>query len=94
VLVIEGELDLAAVERFNAAIDLCLLPEGDVVLDLHKLEFIDGTGIQAVVDVAERLPEGGKLVLDAPAGMVLKVLRLLRTDQHPKIVIRLPEACA
>ena len=87
-LVIEGELDLATVDRLRSAVDLCTLVENELVLDCSGLTFIDGTGCQAFIDIAENLTNGSTLVLDGPRGFPLRVLALLRLDSHPRVEVR------
>ena len=87
-LVLEGELDVASADHVVSAIGLCSVPEGDLVLDCRKLSFIDGAGVRALVSVAERLPEGTRLVLDRPAGLALRVLQMLRVEENPRVAVR------
>jgi anti-anti-sigma factor len=89
-LVMEGELDLASVERLLTAIDLCAHPNdhGELILDCRRLTFLDGTGVQALSNVADKFTGGSRLVLVGTTGIVLRVLRLLRVDQHPRIELR------
>jgi anti-anti-sigma factor len=87
-LVLEGELDVASTERLLDAIDLCSAPGDDVVLDCRALTFLDAGGARALSSIADRMSGGAKLVLQGPSGLVLRVLWILRTDQHPGIEIR------
>jgi anti-sigma B factor antagonist len=49
-----GELDLASVPVFQAAVrDLDLPPGGNVVLDLRRVSFLDAAGLHAVLDLHE-----------------------------------------
>jgi anti-sigma B factor antagonist len=49
-----GELDLASVPTFQAAVrDVDLTCQRRVVLDLARLEFIDAAGLHAVLDLHE-----------------------------------------
>lgn len=53
-----GELDLASVPIFEAAVrDLELPSDGHVVLDLRRLSFIDAAGLHAVLDLHEKCLE-------------------------------------
>lgn len=87
-LVIEGELDLASIDRLVSAVDLCSVPEDELVIDCSRLTFVDGTGVQAFIDIAGRLPASTVLVLAGASGFVLRVLRLLRIDSYPRIEVR------
>jgi hypothetical protein len=76
-----------------SAIELCSVPEGDLILDCRRLSFIDGAGVRALVSVAERLPEGTCLVLDGPAGLALRVLQMLRVEENARVAVR-PESAS
>ena len=60
-----------------------------VILDLSRVEFIDSSGLGAVVSVMKQLGEGCRLELAGLAPAVEKVFRLTRMDQiftiHPEI---------
>ena len=88
-LVLVGELDVSSADQLVAAVELCSVPDGDVILDCGGLSFIDGGGVRALVSVAERLPEGSHLVLKHPSGLVLRVFRMLRVDEQPRLEVRL-----
>jgi anti-anti-sigma factor len=87
-LVVEGELDLAAAGQLRDTADLCAAPDGDLVIDLSALSFIDAAGTHTLVSIAEHLPQGSRLVLVGPQGLVLQVMALLRVDRHPRVEIR------
>lgn len=53
-----GELDLASVPIFQAAVRALDLPSGGrLVLDLRRLSFIDAAGLHAVLDLHEECVE-------------------------------------
>jgi len=87
-LVLEGELDVAAADQLVSAVELCSILDDDVILDCRNLSFVDGAGVDAFVRVAEALPAGSRLVLENPEGLVLRVLQMLRIDEHPRVVVR------
>ena len=53
---------------------------GRVVLDLHKVEFIDSSGLGAIVAVMKLMPQGAKLELAGLTQSVDKVFRMTRMD--------------
>jgi anti-sigma B factor antagonist len=55
-----GELDLATVDRAQAAIAEAVMAEGDVVIDLRACGFVDSRGIAVLVKAALRLSEQGR----------------------------------
>ena len=68
---LEGELDLASTPDFRAATrDAGATDVDRVVLDLRELEFCDSSGLHAIVDFGERLPERTRLdVIPGPASV-------------------------
>ncbi len=55
VLALDGELDMASVELLHQAVDReDLLGEAMIVLDLQQLQFIDSTGLRAILAALER----------------------------------------
>ena len=55
-----GELDLATVDRVKAALAEAVAAGGQVVIDLRACDFVDSTGIGALVEVALRLHDQGR----------------------------------
>lgn len=71
----EGELDLAVAEQLEEALVRSGAECLEIVIDLKRCEFIDSTGIAAIVHAHKRLAEqGGRLVVYAPCAQVLRVL--------------------
>ncbi|MCT4558144.1 MAG: STAS domain-containing protein [Pelagimonas sp.] len=60
---------------------------GRVVLDLQNVDFIDSSGLGAIVAVMKLMPQGAKLELAALSDTVDKVFRMTRMDSifqiHP-----------
>lgn len=60
-----------------------------VILDLSRVEFLDSSGLGAVVSIMKQLGEGCRLELAGLAPAVAKVFRLTRMDQiftiHPEL---------
>lgn len=84
--VLTGELDMAAAELVTEATG-SLAGDGDVVFELAELTFIDSSGLRAVLQVAERIPEG-KLVLRAPTDAVRRVLDIVGlAEASPRVVV-------
>jgi anti-anti-sigma factor len=76
VLYLAGELDMASVAAFRRAVTVPRDPEGDVVLEIADLSFVDSSGISAIVALAKRiLPRC--LVLRHPQPHVANVLEVL-----------------
>ena len=73
VLWLSGELDMRATDAFAAAAGAIPETEGDVIVDLSRLEFIDSSGIRAILELG--VP-GRRLILRGPSPRVKKVLDL------------------
>jgi anti-anti-sigma factor len=72
----EGELDIATVGDFRAALwDAAREGAGAVVVDLSQVSFIDSTGLGAIVELHSRLRRSGRrLAVVAPGGSAPAVL--------------------
>ncbi|MBV7396158.1 STAS domain-containing protein [Mameliella sediminis] len=59
------------------------------VLDLHQVEFIDSSGLGAIVAAMKLMPKDGKLELAGLSPAVDKVFRMTRMDSifaiHPSV---------
>ncbi len=53
---------------------------GRMILDLHKVTFIDSSGLGAIVAAMKLMPAGGKLELAGLTPAVDKVFRMTRMD--------------
>jgi anti-anti-sigma factor len=58
---LDGELDMAGTFILEPALDELVAdpPRGQVVIDLRGLDFIDSTGLTAIIGVHERLRQAG-----------------------------------
>jgi anti-anti-sigma factor len=55
-ITLSGEMDLACLSRFEAAVaDACRLGLGNVVLDLSALTFLDLAGLRAIYQAKDRI---------------------------------------
>jgi anti-sigma B factor antagonist len=72
-----GDLDLSTVEAFKPAIEASV-DSGDVTLDLSGLQFIDSSGIRALLQTYLALKDSGRnLVLVSPTPFVSRVFDTL-----------------
>lgn len=89
-----GEVDLAGLEAFRAAVAgrLATLPRGqDLHLDLAGVEFMDCAGIGVVLRAANTVAgEGreGRLVLDSPTGTVRRIISVVGLERLPSVTVR------
>jgi len=76
---LRGELDVAAAVRTVAQLSVVAARDRDIIVDLTGLEFIDSSGLAALVRVREQARHvGGDLLLAAPQRQVLRLLALTR----------------
>jgi anti-sigma B factor antagonist len=88
VLRLDGELDLASVPALEDAMtEETLDGMAEVVLDLRGLEFIDSTGLRAILLQDKRSTERGQtFALVRGSEQVQRLLDLTHLDEHLKIV--------
>ena len=79
VVALRGELDVADAASVVTALTELAARERQVIVDLEGLEFIDSSGLHALVRAREHVRRaGGDLLLAAPQQQVLRVLALTR----------------
>lgn len=89
VLALSGEVDLSNADQVPQAVSALAPSEGDLVLDVSGLRFIDSTGVRLLLSLAsDRGQRGGNLVLERPAGVVRRVLGLMGIERAPYLEIR------
>ena len=77
----EPRLDAAVAIRFKEQMrDVTLQPAPRVILDMSRIEFLDSSGLGAVVAVMKSLAPDRQLELCGLTGNVDKVFRLTRMD--------------
>jgi anti-anti-sigma factor len=76
--VVGGEVDLSVVPELELALETAIIEsEGDFVLDLSELEFIDSTGLQVLLRARGLLGrEDRALAVVCPHGPVRRVFEL------------------
>ena len=79
VVALRGELDVADAVRVVAELSVVAAYKRDIIVDLTELEFIDSSGLAALVRVRKRAQHGGgDLLLAAPQQQVRRLLTLTR----------------
>ena len=84
VLRLSGELDLATLEDLLNAFRSASKDGSDVILDLSELQFIDSTGIRALVLIAQEASPHG-VVLRSPQRAVRRVIGITRLGDAPGV---------
>ena len=85
---VRGEIDIATSDELRSAL-LALSDQGarQVTVDLSDLDFIDSTGLGALIRVLKHYRElGGDLKLASPTRPVRKVLEITSLDKLFQIV--------
>ena len=77
VAVLRGELDVAYAASVAASLAAIAASQREIIVDLTGLEFIDSSGVAALVRARTRARHaGGDLLLAAPQRQVLRVLAI------------------
>ena len=77
VAVLRGELDVAYAASVAASLAAIAASQREIIVDLAGLEFIDSSGVAALVRARTRARHaGGDLLLAAPQRQVLRVLAI------------------
>jgi anti-anti-sigma factor len=82
VLALIGELDLAALPEFDAAVASYADTTSRLVLDLAGVTFMDSTGLTALIGLQRRLGSDGALVLRNVAAQPRRILELAGVTDH------------
>jgi anti-anti-sigma factor len=88
VLSLNGELDLASVPLLESEVENATLDSpATIVLDLRKLEFIDSTGLRAILSLDKRSTErGATFALVRGSQQVQRLMSMTRVDEHLRII--------
>lgn len=86
-LCITGVIDLFNVDRFARSLNSSLAGDGDLHIDLGRLEFCDVSGIRVLVAAAERLHGGRRLVLHGLAPQLRTVMAVVGWSELPGLAI-------
>ncbi|MFN0116112.1 MAG: STAS domain-containing protein [Paracoccaceae bacterium] len=78
---LSDRVDAAAASEFRDGVRRVTLgSSGSVILDLSRVQFLDSSGLGAIVAVMKFLSPERRLELAAPSANVARVLRLTRMD--------------
>jgi anti-sigma B factor antagonist len=96
VIALTGELDVATVEGFNAAVQRAVSDgAATVVADLTRLTFMDSSGLAAMLGALRSLDHAGARLLIACANpTVLRVFEITGTEQTFEILPTREQALA
>ncbi|HEU5112848.1 MAG TPA: STAS domain-containing protein [Acidimicrobiia bacterium] len=82
-----GELDAATAPQLTTALSGASL-EGEVVLDLSELTFLDSSGVRVIVELAATRNGNGPVVISNASPAVVRVFEILGLNQHRGIELR------
>lgn len=91
---LKGEIDVYTAPRFKESM-ISLIENGchDLIIDLQGVNFMDSTGLGALVGGLKRVkPLGGSLVLVCSQSKILKILELTGLNKEFPIYDSLEEA--
>ena len=96
VMTLQGELDLRSAPRLRVQLaDAVRHSEGDVIVDMCDVGFIDSTGLAALLNALRRLTRARRhLMLVCVEGSVTRILRLTRLDTTFTLCSSVDEALA
>lgn len=81
-MIIVGSLDALAVEIMRPRLDALVKAEKDIVLDVGNVDFVDSSGIGAIVFLFKRLrAQDRKLSIEGAHGQPLQLFQHLHIDQ-------------
>jgi anti-anti-sigma factor len=85
VIALSGELDMAGAAALES--ELAAIDAAAIVLDLRTLQFIDSSGLRAVVTAAQRLQDAGRRFALVPgAAQVMRVFEITRMRERLEFV--------
>lgn len=80
---VSGEIDTASVDELHHALDQVVADGAtEVRLDLARVEFMDSTGIAALLGARTKLEGRGKIVVEPASAAVQRVLEVAGLDVH------------
>lgn len=92
---VEGELDLAVAQQLVDALTRAKSECRHLLIGLEDCEFIDSTGIAAIVHARNEFAErGGRVVLCGPKAQVLRVLSITGLTANGMVFESTEEALA
>jgi anti-anti-sigma factor len=93
VVALRGELDLADAVAVAAALGAVAAREPGIIVDLTGLDFIDSSGVAALVRGRRQAWDaGGDLILAAPQQTVMRVLAVIRLADAFSVYATVEEA--
>lgn len=82
VLLVAGELDMAAAPAFSEKLnELIRIHTGDLVVDLHRVSFVDSTGLAVLLNALRRLTRARRrMAVINGSGAVTRAFEITRLN--------------
>lgn len=86
----KGEADIAAAAAFRSALDeVYREAQGNIILHMGGLRYLDSTGLGVIIGAYDRMKENGdRITLSDPPDNIKKLLRITNLDK-----LLCPEIC-
>lgn len=82
VVVVTGDLDVNTAIELGATLVTATARAHQVIVDLHGVTFVDGSGMATLVDAAKRASAvGARVILRRPSRPVRRMVHLLCLDE-------------
>jgi anti-anti-sigma factor len=88
---LSGEADVATEIVLDESLKTARAADGELVIDLTGLEFIDSRSVRMLVSRAQALPHGERMVLQGVRGVVERVLRTIGIEDLAPITMVGPQ---
>lgn len=82
---LSGELDLSNVDHLVTALSPEVRDGNHLVIDCTELEFVDSTGMAALLQICKGLGVSGRLTLRSVPSPVAKAAHILGLDRVPNL---------
>ena len=82
VLAVVGEIDTQTTDELRGAVDDLDVAHRTLVLDLHGVEFVDSSGLGALLGIKKQQERaGGRLLLTRLSPPVARIIEITRMDR-------------
>ena len=89
----ERRLDASIAREFRESLGKVVeVGHCSIVLDLSAVEFVDSTGLGAIVSVLKMVGDDGEIVISGAKATVMSIFKLTRMDKVFRIVADVPAA--
>ena len=84
--VLRGELDLSSVETFVRAVRPLAARGGDLEIDMGAVRFVDSTGLQGLLNLADVLGPDGRVTIVRPRRGLCRLLDISGLGERFELV--------